>query len=173
MTKLYFVHVLLLCILLPACNSSSGSVTDKVLQDFGIRDRPEGYVSGGDRVLERMDSVGQRELKRMNMESRLGEVIFEEQGDLRGKYYKEVKVYERYYAVDAEAAGRARTRDRGYVGQIEYSYRVYQSARKSTRAEAAALTAGIPTSKRGTETYRYRFSLSGVWNGADGIPAGR
>lgn len=173
MRMLAIVSFPVLAFLLPACAGSSGSVVDKVLQDFGIRDRPEGYVSGADEVTARLPAVGEREMKRLNIASRRGEVKFEERGDLRGKFYKEVRRYERYYPIDAKPSGRGRGGTRGYVGRIEFSYRVYQSARKSTRAEAATLSAEISTSERGIETFQYQFNSSGVWNGVEGVPAGR
>lgn len=163
----------ILVLLLSGCASESGGVGNKILQDFGIRERSEDYVSGKDTVFARLDAVGKTELKRLNLAARSGEVKFEEQGELRGKYYKEVKVYQNHYLMDVDATGSTRARDRGYVARIEYSYRVYQGPRKSTRAAAAAEVADIATSQRGRETYRYRFSTSGTWDGAKGDLARR
>lgn len=146
-----------------------GGAGETVLQDFGIRDRPEGYVSGSDLVFERLDGIGATELKRLNSRSRQGEVKFEDDAGLHGMYYKEVKVYEKFFPLDARATGRSGNRsDRGYAGTIDYAYEIYQGPRRATRTEAAAEVANIPTGDRGRETFRYRFSSGGTWNGARG-----
>jgi len=140
----------------------------KVKYDFGIGEKPEGYVTGAELVMSNLSKVGDTEMKRMNMASRHGEIKFQDEGGLKGKFYKEVKVYDACYPLDARAVTKAAEGDRGYVGLIEYSYRVYQSERFSTRAEAEAASASIPTDISGRETFRYRFSASGVWDGAPG-----
>ena len=68
--------VFLVGVLLAACQSTPDEVVDKVLQDFGLRERPEGYVSGADRVLERLSNVGAAEMKRMNLDGQHGDVKF-------------------------------------------------------------------------------------------------
>ena len=142
---------------------------DKVLQDFGIRDRPEGYVSGSDRVMARLNEVGKSEVNRLNLQDRRGEIRYDGEDALHGKYYKVMKVYERFYPLDANASGRtAANSERGFVGYIEYSYQFYQGPRKGTRAEAGAEVADIPTGEWGRETYRYRFNSAGLWNGRKG-----
>lgn len=158
---------------LAGCATEQGSVMDKVLQDFGLQERPEGYVSSSDRVFERLSEVGQSELRRLNTQGRHGEVKFAEQDGIQGKFYKEVKVYENFYPLDATAAARTASGERGYIGYIEYGYQIYQSERKNTRAEAEAESANIPTGVTGREGYRYRFNSAGMWNGAPGEPARR
>jgi len=139
-----------------------------VLEDFGIRDRPDDYVSGEDKVFERLPNVGKAELARLNKEAGKGEVKFQDGGALQGKYYKELKVYENFFPLEARSTTKGGTgpnRQRGYTGYIEYAYRIYQSPRKNSRPEAAALKADIPTTQRGRETYRYKFNASGTWLG--------
>ncbi len=155
------------CVALAACQSGSGSVTEKVLADFGLRDHPEGYVSGSDRVFEELDNVGATELKRLNAAERHGEVLFEGEG-VRGRFHKEVKVYESFHPVDVRAVTGGGPRDRGFTGLVEYRYRVYRGEPKSTRTEAAAESASIATDVEGREVYRYNFSPGGVWDGARG-----
>lgn len=161
----------LLCALglLAGCQHSPGEVTNKVLQDFGLKARPEGYVSTTDRVREKLTAVGQTEMKRMNAEERNGEVKFQEQG-AGGQYYKEVKIYEKAYPLDARSMSGTGPRNEGpvYSGYVEYSYQVYQSARKSTRVQAEAESATIPTGITGRETYRYNFDGTGNWDGGKG-----
>jgi hypothetical protein len=159
--------LLTVCAALVGC-ASPGEVTNKVLSDFGLRERPEGYVSGGDRVFERLGTVAETELKRMNMDTRHGEVKFQEDTGFGGKFYKEVKRYEEHHPLDAQAMSRAAEGERGFVGYVEYTYRIYQSERRDTRAEAAALSATIPTDESGTEMYRYRFNSGGIWDGQEG-----
>lgn len=162
----YFV-LALLGLVMAGCASSPGSVADKVLADFGLKERPEGYVSGGDRVFDRLATVGATEMKRLNMENRHGEVKFQDAG-FGGKFFKEVKKYEDANALDAQPMSRAAAGERGFVGYVEYRYRMYQSERRDTRAEAEALTADIPTDESGSEVYRYRFNSGGIWDGQKG-----
>ena len=146
--------------------SGTGS---KVLQDFGLQDRPEGYVSGAERVLTKLPDVAKPELARLNAAARNGEVLYEKFDSLTGAYYKKVKVYEDFRPLDANYAGRTSTReDVSYVGYIEYVFQYYESPRRPSRIEASAELADIPTGERGGETYRYDFSSGGVWDGAKG-----
>lgn len=159
-----YVETLLIITLLAGCAGAGNTV----LEDFGIRDRPDEYVSGEDRVFERLQNIGKAELVRLNKDARKGEVKFEDGGPLHGKYYKEVKVYQNFFPIEAQSTTKGGTgpnRQRGYAGYIDYAYRIYQSPRKNSRPEAAALNADIPTSQRGRETYRYRFNASGTWLG--------
>jgi len=158
---------LIACGLLCSC---AGTV-DKVMADFGLKQRPEGYVSGGDRVMEQLATVGAVELKRMNAEQQHGEVKFQRENEFRGKYYKEVKKYVGYVPLDAQATNRASLNESGYVGYLEFTYRIYESPRVATSAEAAAESATIPTDTTGRETYRYKFGSSGDWNGEKGEKA--
>ncbi len=158
----------LLCLLVASCASDSGSVVEKVKYDFGIGEKPEGYESGTDKVMSRLDGVGKAEMKRMNLEGRHGDVKFQEEGSYSGKYYKEVKVYENYRPLDARAVSRTSHGERGYVGYVQYDYQVYQSPRVTNRVEAEASSANIRTDIAGRETYRYSFSPSGSWDGAPG-----
>ncbi len=159
--------LVIVCLGLAGCQRGPDQVFDKVLTDFGIRDQPEGHVSGADKVFQGLDTVGKTELKRLNQQSRHGEVKFQQDG-LRGMYYNEVKVYENYYPLDAQPVTRASEGTRGFNGYIEYSYRIYETARKSTRAEAMAEAANLPTEREGRERYRYGFTSAGTWNGGKG-----
>lgn len=155
-----------LCI--AGCAGQNGQTPiDTVMTDFGLKDKPEGYVSGSDKVYGRLNEIGETEIKRMNQAGRLGEVKVEEEG-LRVSYYKEVKEYESYYPLDAAATSRAAERERGYVGYLEYRYRILQGPRKPTRTEAQAESAIVPSGEEGRETYRYRFNSSGAWDGGKG-----
>lgn len=164
-------HVLL-CLALPfvlaACQRSAGEVASKIKYDFGIGEKPEGYVSGTDKVQQQLDSVGKTEMKRLNVEGRHGEVEFQEESGLQGKYYKEIKVYENYYPLEARAVTKTAEGGRGFVGYIDYTFRILQSERFTTRTEAAAASANLPTDVTGRETYRYNFSSGGTWNGQKG-----
>ncbi len=151
-----------------ASDSETG-VVDKVMQDFGLRERPEGYVSGEDNAYAQLPGIGRTEIQRLNNENRHGEVKFEEGDDGFGKFYKEVKVYEDFHPLDARASGRGPTNEQGgYVGIIEYSYRIHQSLRKNTRAEASAEPASVVTDFTDRETLRYRLDRSGAWGGSPG-----
>lgn len=159
--------LLVACVALCSCQTPSEGVANKVLADFGLKERPEGYVSGEDQVFKRLDEVGATELKRLNLRERHGEVKYEGEG-LQGKYYKEVKVYEGAHPLDVKSFAGTMGRERGFHGYVEYNYQVYQSARKATRVEAEAVTADIPVGDRGSEVYRYEFGATGGWNGGEG-----
>lgn len=152
---------------LAGCQTPEEGVVNKVLADFGLRERPEGYVSGSDSVEARLDGVGNAELKRLNFASRQGEVKFEQDG-IRGLYYKEVKVYEDFAPLDAQPVNKTSMGERGYAGYIQFTYRLHQSERKSNKAEALAATADIPVGEPQHEVYRYTFGPAGAWNGAEG-----
>ena len=159
------------CVCMPAlcsCQRSPGQVVDKVLVDFGLREKPEGYDSAADKVFGRLAGVGEAEMKRMNLEGRHGQVKFQEQSNLKGKYYGEVKTYEAFYPLETQPVAKSEDKGRGYVGYIEFAYRMYQSERKNTRAEAAAESACVATDETGRETYRYTFGASGQWDGRKG-----
>ena len=161
-----------LCLLAAGCASDSQTgVMDKVLQDFGLQDRPEGYVSGSDRVFASLGSLARTELKRLNTENRRGEIKFDDRGlgGFAGRYYREVKIYEKYYPLEAMPSTRVDAgRSRGFIGYVEYEYRIYQSARVSNRTLAAVEPANVATDIRGRETYRYRFNGGGTWMGGKG-----
>lgn len=161
------VSGLVLCLFLSGCQTGGGSVADKVLADFGLKEHPEGHVSRTDMAFEQLDLVGTTEMKRMNHAGRHGEIKFEGDGR-RGNYYKQVKVYYAYQALDAKVATDAGSRNRGFTGTVQYRYRIYESERRPTQAEAATLTADRETSEEGREIYRYNFSSGGVWDGAAG-----
>lgn len=156
------------CTGLVSCAGDSGGVVNKVLVDFGIREKPEGYVSASDKVFQQLGDVAKTELKRLNQEVRAGEVKFQEQEGLRGKYYKQVKVYEDYRPIDVQSINRTASQEAGYVGVIEYTYRIFQSERMTSRAEAEAASASISTGETGKETFRYTFGPEGTWSGSKG-----
>jgi hypothetical protein len=166
--KRLLLVLLCVCAGLSACRSTPSEVVQKVKYDFGIGEKPEGYVEPSEKVMARLESVGQSEMKRMNTEHRLGEVKFQQDSALEGKYYKEVKVYENFHPLEVNPVSRGSHGERGYVGFIAYSYRLYQSERFSNRTEAAAASATIGTTETGRETFRYSFSSSGTWTGGEG-----
>jgi len=160
--------LILSSVVLSACQRTPGEVVDKVLTDFGVREKPEGYETASDHVFNRLSAVGSADLKRMNQEGRRGEVKFQDEGDLSGKYYKEVKVYEAFHPLEATSVSRTTQNERGFVGYIEYDYRIYQSPRTTNRTEAEQMSASIRTTITGRETRRYAFNAGGAWNGAAG-----
>ena len=167
--KKYVVLTAILAMLTSCATSAPDGVLNKVMTDFGLKEKPEGYVSGSDKVLEQLNTVGPAEMKRMNIAEQHGATKFQKLSDIKGVYYKEVKVYESFHPYDAQAiTGASSETDRGYYGYIEYAYRIYQSERKDTTAAADAATADIPTDTVGRESYRYAFGSGGAWNGGKG-----
>jgi len=167
--RLFYRSISLLStILIVGCSGAGGTV----LEDFGIKERPEGYVSGSDKVMANMKAIGNAELKRLNASNRHGEIQYDDSDSLRGKFYKEVRVYTRAYPLDAQPTGRrGNSRQRGFTGLIEYAYEFKESRRFDNRAEAAAANAEIPGRKRGRERFRYNFNSAGAWDGARGDSA--
>lgn len=161
------VTIFISSILYLSCQTPEGGVVNKVLSDFGLREKPEGYVSETDKVFQRLSEIGNTEIKRLNQEGRKGEVKFEQKGP-RGEYYKEVKVYEEYLPLDVNPVSHSGETGQSYVATIQYSYRVYRSAPKPTRIEAQDSIADIPTETKGTEIYKYILGPGGVWNGERG-----
>ena len=157
-----------LCAGFCSCQRTPSEVAGKVMVDFGLKAKPEGYVSGSDKVFERLNAVGETELKRLNLAEQKGAVKFQKESELKGKYYKEVKVYESWYPIDVQPMSGSQEGQRGFLGYVEYAYRVYQSERTSVPAEASAKTADIPTDTTARETYRYTFGVGGEWNGGKG-----
>ncbi len=166
-TLLCTLSVLSLISLAGCSTGSGGSVTDKVLSDFGLKEKPEGYVSGTDKIYSVLPTVAKQEIQRLNTTEQRGTIKFQEEG-VRGMYYKESKVYENYYPLDARPIPQKPNEQRGYHGYIEYSYRLFQSERKPTRVEAQALSATIPTDESGRERFRYSFGSAGIWDGNRG-----
>jgi len=157
------------CLLLAACQRTPGEVMQKVKYDLGMGAKPEGYVTASDKVMERLPAVGEQEMKRMNLAGRQGEVKFQDEGGLKGQYYRQVKVYESCLPLDATAITQSSTAgERGFYGYIQYEYRIYQSQRTSNRTEAAAAPATIASDQRGRETFRYTFGSGATWNGSPG-----
>ena len=153
-------------VVLAGCSSNVGQT---VMQDFGLQDRPDDYVSGEQRVMQNMRAVGVQEMKRLNTLNRRGEIIYEEGDNFQGKYFKQVKVYERAYAVDASPEGRRSNRTvTGFTGTIEYAYQYYEGRREANRTNAEAADAVIPTGRTGRDRFRYHFSTSGNWDGNAG-----
>jgi hypothetical protein len=161
-----FLGLVVASLLLAGCNSNVGST---VLQDFGLQERPDDYVSGREKVLESMRTVGATEMKRLNIAERHGELEYDDSDELRGKYFKRVKVYTRAYPIEANPIGRSGNRkEQGFTGLIEYSYEYYEGKRVPNRTEAQATDAVIPTGITGRDMYRYKFTSSGTWDGAKG-----
>ena len=164
MKKLPWI-LLCVCVAMTGCQSR---VMKKIKYDFGIGEKPEGYEVPSDRAKARLPSVAKTEMKRMNLEGRRGEIKFQQQASYKGKYYKEVKVYEKYTPLEVQAIHHGSDTQRGYVGYISYTYRILQSERKSNKTQAGAAPATIRTTITGSETYRYRFGSSANWDGQAG-----
>jgi len=158
------VVAIAICLVFTACQTPEGGVMNKVLSDFGLKEKPEGYVSGADKVFPTLNSIGPEEMARLNAEERQGTVEFQEEG-LKRKFYKQAKVYESFYPIEVAVGSGS---ERAYVGYIDYTYQMYQSPRKDTRVAAQNETASIPTGETGRERLRYNLSQNGNWDGAKG-----
>lgn len=159
----------LITTLFSGCGSAPGGVGNKVLTDFGIRQQQEGVTTGTDMVYQRLPEVGKSEIDRLNANERRGTIKFKQEG-LHGVYVKRVKRYEAAYPVDATplTTNSQTTGLTGFNGYIEYSYRIFESAPKTSSTEAQAADADVPTDEQGREGYRYGFTPSGTWDGGKG-----
>lgn len=164
------IRAILPCILaLTLLAGCAGNVSNTVLQDFGLQERSADYQSGEDLTLKNMRTVGAIELKRLNTEQQRGETHYVKNGDLNGKFHKEVKRYTKSYPLNARANTRSGNRKMsGFNGTIEYAYEFYEGPRFSNRTKAEASDATVPSGRKGREAYRYTFSASGTWDGAKG-----
>jgi hypothetical protein len=64
--------MVIIVVVLSSCQTDSeGGVVNKVLSDFGLREKPEGYVSETDKVFQRLGEIGATELQRLNLENRM------------------------------------------------------------------------------------------------------
>lgn len=153
--------------MLAGCASAPDGVVNKVLSDFGLKERSEEFSQGSQGVFKNLNGVATAEMKRMNQVEQHGSVKFQREGELHGKYYKEVKVYEAYYPTDVRPITGSSTSG-GYHGYIDYQYRLHQSMRKDTAAAAEAESADIATDITGRESYRYTFGQGGAWDGVKG-----
>jgi hypothetical protein len=159
---------LVLAVLAGCATGGDVNVVDKVMYDFGLGERPEGYVATSDRIMERLPTVARTEMKRLNLEERQGDIEYQELEDLQGRYYKEVKEYVDFMPLEVNAVTGGTHGERGYWGYIMYTYRIRQSERFPTRTEAEAASPVVDTGVTDREVYRYRFSTGGVWNGRPG-----
>ena len=165
--------MLCLAVVVLGCQRTPAEVGNKVLSDFGLRERTEERTTTADRVFDRLDQVGQAELDRLNAQHRHGETEYEEEGPLRGHYYKQRREYVDYRPVDVTSSGGTGAREQGYTGLIDYTYELYRSEPQQTRVEAQAASANIPTGVTERETLRYHFNSSGSWDGRGGEPTRR
>jgi len=159
--------LLAILLLAPACTTPEGGVAKKVLTDFGLKERPEEYVSRSDAIRQKLGDVGNVEIKRLNRVSQNGTPELEE-SNFAVRYYRAVKVYEQFYPMDVRAIPKSARGAKGFNANIEYRYRIYESTRKKSRAEARTSLANIATDTQGLESYRYHFSQGGTWDGAKG-----
>ena len=171
-----FIRSSVYCVLIAfSVVSCSSNVASTVKQDFGLQERPEDYVSGSERAMKTLRTVGVTEIKRLNTENQHGEVKYQSiDGDLNGKFYKEVKIYTRSYPISAEPVSRSgNIKNSGYNCTIDYAYEIYEGPRFSNRTNAEASDASVPSGVKGRDTYRYSISSSGTWDGSNGKATSR
>lgn len=159
-----------LAVVVLGCQRTPAEVGNKVLSDFGLREGAEEPSTAADSVFDRLDHVGQIELERLNTEHRHGAIEYEEEGPLRGHYYKQRREYVDYRPVDVTPRGGSGERERGYAGYIDYTYELYRCEPQNSRVEAQAASATIPTGVTERETLRYSFDSNGSWDGDAGEP---
>lgn len=150
--------------------SACSGVGDKVMQDFGLQERPADYEAGTDRASDELERVGKTEMARLNNDAREGEVVLRSENEAVGTYFRERKIYESYKVLDSFATtGRRGTgSDRGFSGYIEYTYEVYESLPAENRLLAERAPTTVSTGRRNTTVLRYEMNAAGRWNGSPG-----
>ena len=160
------------------CRSSGPS---RLLSRFGIGDEtaddgmPVEFI-----IRQKLDMIALREMQRLNNLPESNRVVFvptpnDPLGG--GKYFREQRVYDRWYLVDISKGRDRRSRGAGRSASIssvrnlvtvQYRYRLYKSYQLPSRQEALATSSMASTQTMDYERYRYVFDNRGEWDGKTG-----
>ncbi len=179
--SLAFLAIAVLCIapcFVTGCRSSRPA---RILQSFGIGDEPPDDGTSAEIVIrEKLDMVAIREMQRLNNLPESNRVVFvptpnDPLGG--GRYFREQRIYDRWYLVDISKGGDRRSRGAGQSGPkssarnlvtVQYRYRLYKSYQLPSREEALATSSMVSTQTMDYERYRYTFDSNGDWDGKPG-----
>jgi len=188
MTKTHFfpsiVSGILAGVLLaaPTMSCASGGMGDQILKDFRIRKpdpntQTEAIQKG---IREKLDRIGWDEVARINEGDSSATVKFMADPNDSfggGRFYKTRTHYEKFYVGEIKRSrqiqGNRQTGIRGYEGELEFVYRIYESARHDRPPEAERAEAGLATDETGRLFLKYLFDSTGNWDGKAGLPVKR
>jgi hypothetical protein len=175
--------ILALGIAVAGCRSTV-SVIDGTLGGLGL-EKPDSSedVATEEIIRAKLPAIGEREMQRLNLQPELSHIVFTPTVNdplSGGKYQKEQRVYERWYAGEISAGRRNRgtttissrssERTGTYTATIEYRYRIRRTAEFSSREEAAAAAATDVDDEILFERYKYGFDVNGRWDSKPGRP---
>jgi len=160
---------------------SAGRVTNQVLEDFGLRRRSaEDEPSVEVKIRQRMNEIAVREMRRLTNSPESSRIVFVPIPNHplgTGTYYKERRVYDRYYILDVtkrrrSGQGSPMPDRRGaadtYTVTVDYRCRVYRTHELATHDAARAGRATVLSEQMGYEQYKYTFDSHGEWDGKPG-----
>lgn len=164
----------------PGCRSTIG-VIDGVLGSLGFEKSGKHQSADIEQIIrDALPDIGRREIMRLNNAQNADRIVFTRIPNDpvgRGTYYRERRIYEKWYAGTISSGRRARTasnttgsrsRPESYTAVIEYRYRVYRTPEMSSRTEAATEKPVIAGKESLFERYKYSFDKHGQWNGNAG-----
>ncbi|MCD6288184.1 MAG: hypothetical protein J7M12_03625 [Candidatus Hydrogenedentes bacterium] len=162
------------------CKSTVGLI-DATLGGLGIeKSKTSDSRTVQEIIRSRIPIVAEQELKRLNYTAESTRIVFvRSQGDPLGggKYYKERRVYERWYPGEIKPSSRgpkvsaglnSNNRTTSWSVVIEYRYRTYRGPEKTSREEAAASETVAVDKSSAFERYKYGFDRHGQWDGKPG-----
>jgi len=176
-----FVATAFLCIvpcIVAGCRSSSPA---GVLQRFGIEDEPsDSGISAETVIREKLGMIAIREMQRLNNLPESNRVVFVPTPDDPlggGKYFREQRIYDRWYLVEIskgrgkrlDGAGQSRSKSSSRnLATVAYRYRLLKSYRLPSRQEALSTRSMVASQTMDYERYRYVFDSRGEWDGKPG-----
>ena len=178
---LAFLATAVLCLVLCFVVGCRSSRPDRILPSFGIGDKPaEDGISAEIVIREKLGMIAVREMRRLNNLPESNRVVFvptpnDPLGG--GKYFREQRVYDRWYLVDiskgrdrqARGAGQSTSRSSGSnLVTVQYRYRLHKSYPLPSRQEALTTNSMASSQTMDYERYRYSFDRRGEWDGKPG-----
>ncbi len=162
---------------LPCFSCAPGGIGDQVLKDFRIRQPdPDTQTEAiKQSVRQKLDRIGSDELIRLNENQSAATVKFmadptDSFGG--GRFYKAQARYEKSYVGEIKRSRQIKahqqTGSRGFEGELEFVYRIYESPRYDRPDEARAAEARLETDQTGSLFLKYSFDSAGNWDGNPG-----
>jgi len=187
--RLRFLATALMCIvpgLVAGCRSTGPA---RVLQSFGIGDEPaDDGIFTEIAIREKLAMIALREMQRLNNQPESNRVVFVPIPNdplSGGNYFREQRVYDRWYLIDISKSRDRRSdnrpdmrpdrtrRDRSKSSgrnlvTVAYRYRLHKSYPLPSRQEALSTRSMAASQTMDYERYRYVFDSHGEWDGKPG-----
>jgi len=176
-----FLETAVLCAALCLTAGCRSSGPSGMLQRFGVGDETDDDGTPVDIVIrQKLEMIAVREMQRLNNLPESNQVVFvptpnDPLGG--GKYFREQRVYDRWYLVDiskgrdrrSRGAGQSTSRSSGRnLVTVQYRYRLHKSYQLPSREEALATSSMASSQTMDYERYRYVFDNRGEWDGKPG-----